>query len=112
MNEVIGIIFIVIGIIFNIAGCIGLIRLPDLFTQIQASTKCVTTGACGIMLGVFFYTGFSHTGIKALLVIGFILLTAPVSAHAIGRAARIFGAKLSDRSVCNAYEEDKKDEEA
>jgi multicomponent Na+:H+ antiporter subunit G len=105
MNETIGIIFIVIGIIFNIAGCIGLIRLPDLYTQIQASTKCVTTGACGIMFGVFCYTGFTPTGIKALLVIAFILLTAPVSAHAIGRAARIFGAALCGKTVCNAYEE-------
>jgi len=46
-------------------------------------------------------------GIKALLCAVFLLLTAPVSAHAIARAAHIAGFKLWEKSVCDKYQEDK-----
>ncbi|MFH1283180.1 MAG: monovalent cation/H(+) antiporter subunit G [bacterium] len=100
----IGIIVIVIGIAFDVFGCIGLIRLPDVYNRLQAATKCVTFGTCGILFGVLLMSGFNATGIKAILTIIFILLTAPVAAHAIARGARIFGVKLADQTVCDAYE--------
>jgi len=106
MNETIGYIFIGIGLLFDFFGCLGLIRLPDLYNRLQASTKCVTFGTCGIMLGVFFIHGFTGVGIKAILCSVFLLLTAPVSAHAIARGAHIRGFKPWDKSVCDQYEED------
>ncbi|MBM3253093.1 MAG: Na+/H+ antiporter subunit G [Candidatus Omnitrophica bacterium] len=107
MNETIGIIFIIIGLTFDFFGCLGLIRLPDVYNRLQASTKCVTLGTCGIMFGVFITKGFSPIGIKALLCIVFILLTSPVSAHALSRGAHISGVKLWKKSVCDKLEEDK-----
>ncbi|MCM8801340.1 MAG: monovalent cation/H(+) antiporter subunit G [Candidatus Omnitrophica bacterium] len=108
MNEIIGYIFIGIGLAFDFFGCLGLIRLPDVYNRLQASTKCVTLGTCSILFGLFLFKGFTASGIKALLCILFIILTAPVSAHALSRGAHSSGVKLWDKSVCDMYAEDKK----
>ena len=42
MNETIGSAIIVIGLIIDFFGCLGLIRFPDVYTRLQASAKCVT----------------------------------------------------------------------
>lgn len=108
MNEIIGYVFIVIGFFFNFFGCLGLVRLPDVYNRLQASTKSVTLGTCSILFGLFLFKGFTAAGIKAILCIIFIFLTAPVSAHALARGAHKSGVKLWDKSVCDQYEEDKK----
>jgi multicomponent Na+:H+ antiporter subunit G len=108
MSEIIGYIFIGIGLAFDIFGCIGLIRLPDVYNRLQASTKCVTLGTCSILFGLFLFRGFSAAGIKALLCIIFVILTAPVSAHALARGAHKSGVKLWKKSVCDKYAEDSK----
>lgn len=106
MNELIGLIFIVIGLAFDFFGCLGLVRLPDVYNRLQASTKCVTLGTCSILFGMFLFKGFDAGGIKAILCIIFLILTAPVSAHALARGAHKAGVKLWEKSVCDKYEED------
>ena len=105
MNNTIGLIFIIIGLSFDFFGCLGLIRMPDLYNRLQASTKCVTLGTCSILFGLVIIQGFSAAGIKAILCIIFLLLTSPVSAHVLARGAHISGVKLWDKSVCDKYEE-------
>jgi multicomponent Na+:H+ antiporter subunit G len=107
MQEIAGKAFIIIGLIFDLFGCIGLIRLPDVYNRLQATTKCVTLGTCSILFGAFILKGFSATGVKVLLAIIFLLLTSPVAAHAIARGAHKAGIKLWDKSVCDKYQEDK-----
>jgi multicomponent Na+:H+ antiporter subunit G len=104
INHILGYIFIIIGICFDFFGCLGLVRLPDVYNRLQASTKCVTLGTCGILFGLFLYYGFSSIGFKCLLTMFFILLTAPVSAHALSRGAYKSGVKMCDKSVCDEYE--------
>lgn len=111
MLEKMGFAVIVIGIFFDILGCIGLIRLPDVYNRLQASTKCVTLGTCGIMFGVFLIEGFNEGGIKALLVIMFLFLTSPTAAHALARAAYKSKIKLWDKSSVDYYKEAKKFQE-
>lgn len=106
MNEIIGYGFIITGILFDIFGCIGLVRLPDVYNRLQAATKCATLGTCGILFGVFMINGISEIGIKALLAILFILFTSPTAAHALSRAAHITGVKLWEKSVVDKYEEE------
>lgn len=108
MREIIGAIFMVVGIGFDIFGCIGLIRLPDVYNRLQAATKCVTLGTCSILFGTFIIKGFCPAGIKALLVAIFLLLTSPVAAHALSRGAHKSGVKLWEKSVCDKYAEDEK----
>ena len=108
MNSVVGMVFIAVGLFFDLFGCLGLLRLPDVYNRLQASTKCVTLGTCSILFGTFIMLGFTPAGIKSLLCILFIILTAPVSAHAVARGAHKSGIKLCKGSVVDRYEEDKK----
>lgn len=108
IKEIISYIFIFIGLGFNVIGCLGLVRFPDMYSRIQATTKCVTFGTCCILAGTIIKEGLTGGGIKALLCIVFLLLTAPAAGHALCKGAHIFGIKPWDKSVCDKYEEDKK----
>ena len=108
MIDMVGIVFISIGLFFDFVGCLGLVRLPDVYNRLQASTKCITLGTCSILFGSFLIYGFTGAGVKALLCIIFLILTAPVSAHALARGAHKSGVKLWERSVVDKYEEDRK----
>jgi multicomponent Na+:H+ antiporter subunit G len=105
MNNIMSYILICIGILFNLFGCIGLIRLPDVYNRLQSATKCVTLGTCSIMLGVSLSFGLDDTGIKALIAIPLIFFTATVAAHALVKGAYKFGIKLGDKSVKDDYKE-------
>lgn len=108
--EIVGVILIVLGLAFDLFGCLGLVRLPDIYNRLQAATKCVTLGTCGILFGTFLIIGLTPAGVKSLLCIIFLALTAPVTAHAIARGAHRAGVKLWDGSVIDKYAEDKEGE--
>jgi len=99
------IIFISIGVLFNIFGCIGLIRLPDVYNRLQSATKCVTLGCCSILVGVILNSGISDAGTKALIAIPVLFFSSTVAAHALIRGAYHFGTKLSDKTVKDDYKE-------
>ncbi|MFC1490213.1 monovalent cation/H(+) antiporter subunit G [Candidatus Latescibacterota bacterium] len=103
MIENIGFALFIVGVLFDLFGCIGLVRLPDVYNRLQAATKCVTLGTCMILIGLVFFMGFGAAGIKALLCAAFILLTSPVGAHALARAAYKSGVKLCEGSVVDEY---------
>src|SRR3989338_4518708 len=94
IQQISGYVFIIVGLGFDIFGCIGLLRLPDVYNRLQATTKCVTLGTCSILFGAFILKGFGATGVKAMLVAVFLLLTSPVAAHALARGAHKSGVKL------------------
>ena len=95
-----------VGIAFDLFGCIGLVRLPDVYNRAQAATKCVTLGTCMILLGVGLHAiGLSDWPmlVKALICVAFILLTSPVAAHAVCRGAYLSGVPLWEGSVEDAF---------
>jgi len=110
MSNIIGLVFITVGLAFDLFGCLGLVRLPDVYNRLQAATKCVTMGTCSILFGTFLIVGPTAAGMKALLCLVFLILTAPVSAHAISRGAHRAGIKLAEGSVVDRYREDKEGE--
>ena len=112
MNEMIGYFFIIVGVLFNLFGCIGLLRLPDVYNRLQAAAKCATLGTCGTLLGVLIINGISQTGMKALLAMLFILLTAPTAAHALSRAAYKSGIKAWKKSGPEVSKEEEELREA
>jgi len=107
MIEVLGWVSICTGVGFTLLGCLGLVRFPDLYNRMQAATKCVTLGTCGIMLGIFLLTGFGALGIKALLCALIVLITVPVAAHALARGSLIFGVKLWQDTIRDEFTEDR-----
>ena len=108
MSEIIGYILITIGILFNIFGCIGLVRLPDVYNRLQASTKCVTLGTVLLLVGFAVVQGWSSISAKAIICAVFVLITSPTAAHAIAKGAHSAGVKLWQGSVADKYAEDNK----
>jgi multicomponent Na+:H+ antiporter subunit G len=101
-------ILISVGILFNLFGCIGLIRLPDVYTRLQAATKCVTLGTCSVLVGVLLHFGFNEAGVKAMVAIPILFFTSTVAAHALIRGSYKFGIKLGDKSVKDDYKDAEK----
>ena len=94
MQLLISISLITVGTFFILIAGLGLVRMPDLFLRMSASTKAATLGVGCTLLGVALYFGDFATFIRAGATIIFLLLTAPVAAHLIGRAAYQDGVPL------------------
>ena len=103
MIDVIGYILITIGILFDIFGCIGLVRFPDVYNRLQASTKCVTLGTIFLLVGVAVASGSGAMGAKAIICAVFILITSPTAAHAIAKGSYASGVGLWENSVVDKY---------
>ena len=105
MTDITGYILIIVGILFNIFGCIGLVRFPDVYNRLQASTKCVTLGTILLLIGVAVVDGSGPLSAKALICAVFVLLTSPTAAHAIAKGAYASGVRLWENSVVDKYAE-------
>jgi len=101
--QVIGIIVTAIGTLFLLLGNLGVLRLPDVYNRIQAGTKCTTLGAFLTILGVGIIEPAWFW--KTLLIALFVLITNPISSHAIARASRKIGVALCDRTVVDKSRE-------
>ena len=86
-----------LGVVFLLIGSLGIFRMPDVYNRLQAGTKCTTLGACLTVVGV----GIMEPAwlLKTLAIAVFILLTNPISNHALGRASRKSGVDLCEGSV-------------
>ena len=106
MAEILGLILIAIGVLFDIFGCIGLLRLPDVYNRLQSGTKCVTVGTCFILGGSLVLLGSLSGAVKGVICIAFILITSPTAAHALAKAAHRAGIEPWEGSVVDRYRED------
>jgi multicomponent K+:H+ antiporter subunit G len=87
--------FLVIGSLFALIGAIGLARLPDFVMRLQAPTKAATIGVGSLLVASMLHFGAREgSGVHELLITLFLLLTAPVSANLMGRAALHLGVEL------------------
>jgi len=94
-------ILIVIGAAFALIASIGLLRLPDLYTRMHAASKAGTLGSCVMLLALAVYASEEAIVTRALAGIVFFLLTAPISAHLLAKAAYSARYRLWNRSVCD-----------
>lgn len=81
------------GVIFVLAGAIGVIRLPDFYTRMHAAGVTDTLGAELIMFGLILQAGFSAVSLKLALIGVFVFLTSPTATHAVANAAYRAGLK-------------------
>lgn len=92
---------------FTLVGAIGLARLPDFYTRLHGPTKATTVGVGAIMLSSVIY--FSASGesidISEILITVFLLMTAPVSANMLAKAAMHIGVKTVDNSEGHPWEQ-------
>lgn len=82
---------ICVGSAFLAVGTIGLLRFPNVYNRLHATSKSATLGAASIFLAGFVYFGGEGAGLVSLVGIVFLFLTAPTGAHMISRSARRMG---------------------
>jgi len=99
-NQLSGVLLLV-GAFFMLLAGLGVLRLPDVFMRLQAATKASTLGIACIMLAVAIHFQDIAITTRALLVIAFFFLTAPVGAHMIARAAYAVGVPLWEGSIAD-----------
>lgn len=87
MTEGIAAAFLVAGGVFCLIAGVGIVRLPDVFTRMHAATKAGTLGLALVCIAVMVLAETWLQFFEALFVFVFMIATAPVGAHLIGRAA-------------------------
>jgi multicomponent Na+:H+ antiporter subunit G len=101
---------LVSGSAFMLIAALGVLRMPDLLTRMHATTKAGVLGAGLTMVAVALHFGTEPVIAKAVAVIAFLILTAPVAAHAIGRAGYFTGVSLWENTrvdeLKGRYDED------
>ena len=99
MSQIVAALLLLLGAGLMLLAALGLLRMPDLPTRMHATTKAGVLGTGLMLLGTAVY--FADLGItaRALAVMAFIVITAPVAAHLIGRAAYFVGVPLWEKTV-------------
>ncbi len=111
MNAVsaLGELLVLFGVFFYFLSALGLIRMPDVYNRMQTATKSATLGSLGVIIGtgVWAVGEGLHWGwiTKTLVIAVFLLLTNPISAHALIRGAYKSGIPLWEGSVVDRYRE-------
>ncbi|MGF1556811.1 monovalent cation/H(+) antiporter subunit G [Paucihalobacter sp.] len=93
-----------LGALFVLLASIGLVRMPDTYLRISVTTKAATLGIGLILIAAAFYFKELSVTSRVSAIILFILLTAPIAAHLIGRASYFIGVKLWHKSVMDDLE--------
>ena len=98
LHNIFSILLIIVGTALIFISAIGIIRLPDFYLRMSAITKAATLGLFLLLIGLAIYFNNLELSIKSFVIITFVLLTNPVGAHAIARAAYMKDTKLWEGS--------------
>jgi multicomponent Na+:H+ antiporter subunit G len=102
-EEVIGVLAS-LGSLFVFLAAVGIIRMPDTYLRMAVTTKAATLGIGLILIAAAIYFHDLSTTTRVLAILLFIVLTAPVGAHLIGKASYIVGNKLWEKSIMDDLE--------
>lgn len=98
---------LLLGGAFTLIGALGLARLPDFYTRLHGPTKATTVGVGAIMLSSVVYFSSVDQGIdfSEILITVFLLMTAPVSANMLAKAAMHIGVKTMKDTKGSPWEQ-------
>ncbi len=99
LQQIMAATFIVTGVFFFTVSTIGLLRLPDVYTRLHATSKGDTLGAGLCLIGAMIHLGWTMTTLKLLFAVLFIWITSPTSSHLIGKAAY----RMDVRPACGEF---------
>ena len=105
MSAMIASALMIIGGVFCLVAAVGMLRLPDTLIRMHAATKAGTLGAGCILAAGAVVAGELSTTLKTIAAIVFLLHTAPVAAHLIGRAVYRRGMDLYEKTWVNELED-------
>ena len=94
------------GSAFALLAALGVLRMPDVFTRMQASTKASTLGLGCLLIGAAFQLGDFASFIRVTSIGAFVLLTTPVAAHVIARASYFADVPLWEGTVLDERRRD------
>lgn len=94
MMEMLAAVLLLAGATLTLLAAVGVLRMPDVFTRMQSSTKAATLGLDCLLVGLMLLHPTTEFVIRAGSIAAFIMLTTPVAAHVIARAAARTGAPL------------------
>lgn len=95
---------LLVGAAFCAFAALGILRFPDVYTRLHAASKAGPLGAGLILLAVACASNDWTFYLKALIGLAFLLLTAPIAAHLLARAALRSGVRPSDRTSINEFD--------
>jgi multicomponent Na+:H+ antiporter subunit G len=97
ISDFIGNLLLIIGSLFLFSAGLGVLRMPDTYNRIQTGTKATTLGTILVLIGL----AFLHPAwtLKLIILIFFVMLTNPVSSHALARAAHTIGIHETPKTV-------------
>ena len=101
MENYIVLLFLVLGTIFIFVASIGLLKMPDVYLRMSASTIAGTFGVASMLIAVAIFFGGLSLILHVAGVILFLILTVPVGAHMLGRTSHIIGLKMWDKTVAD-----------
>jgi multicomponent Na+:H+ antiporter subunit G len=107
----------VFGLFFLFVGALGVYRFPDFYHRLHAASKCITLGIAGLLVAIIFHLSAVSAAdpnasvmaaiTKAVLVILFQFVAAPVGAHVLSRAAHLDGIEQWKGTLSDELAEDK-----
>jgi multicomponent Na+:H+ antiporter subunit G len=110
VRDVVSIVLCVLGLAFSLTGAVGIVRMPDVYTRVQCSSKTITLGALPLLAGFAVAEGVTTTyGARALIVAGLLLVMNPVASHALVRAAYRSGEPMWAGAVADEPRTDRPD---
>lgn len=92
-------VLLVAGSVFSLLAAIGVLRFPDLYTRMHAASKAGTIGSGLLLFAAGLYSLEFGVFLRAVAGFAFFVLTAPLSAHLLAKAAHATGHKLHDIST-------------
>lgn len=109
MQALIGSIIVLSGAVFLFSAGLGVLRMPDAYNRIQTGTKASTLGNVLVLAGLaVLHPAWAW---KLVLLIFFVLLTNPVSSHALARAAHRIHTRETEETVVDRLDEEEHEEE-
>ena len=100
MTLAVVIILCVVGLFFSLSGAVGILRMPDVYTRVQCSSKTITMGALPLLVALVVAEGpVSPYGSRALIVAALLLIVNPLASHALVRAAYKTGVPMWSGAV-------------
>jgi multicomponent Na+:H+ antiporter subunit G len=95
---------LLLGASLALLAAIGVLRFPDTFSRMQASSKASTLGLACLLAGTALQFPDVETIVRLGSIAAFVMLTAPLSAHVVARAALHRGSPLWKGTVLNEYD--------
>ncbi|GAB4524330.1 MAG: hypothetical protein Tsb0020_42510 [Haliangiales bacterium] len=107
MSAVTGVTLLV-GAGLVLLAAVGVVRMPDLYSRMQAASKAATLGVALLVIGAALHFSDPAVSWRAALTALFLFVTAPVAAHVIARAGYRSGAPLAREAVVDELARDRR----